>query len=230
MAKYKVLDLFYKSKEWQNFRTAYIGERLIFDGGSRCDYCGAWIDNPDDIALHHIVELNPDNVADANIALNPDKIKQVHKTCHNSIHKHAKDKEKRVYIIYGPPCVGKKTYVKQRMWPGDLVVDIDKLYKAIANLKFYNKPMTLYYNVTAVQNLLLDHIKTRYGNWDNAWVIGGYADKYKREKAAQEIGAELIYIHDTKEGCMERLRNDPKRKENVKEWEGYIDKWFESHT
>jgi len=230
MAKYHILDLFYKHKEWLAFREAYIGDRITLDGGSRCDYCGDWIDNPEEISLHHIEELTPDNVRDANIALNPTNIKQVHGKCHNKIHKHAANTGKRVYLIYGPPMSGKNTYVKQRAWPGDLIVDIDSIYQAITGLPRYEKPDTLYPNAVAVQDLLLDHIKTRYGRWDNAWIIGGYPDKYKRERLARDIGAEVILIESTKEQCKGRIKLDSDRRLREQEWSGYIDKWFDKHT
>lgn len=230
MAKYAILDLFYKGQGWVNFRIAYINERIKHDGGSRCDYCGEWIDTMDDITLHHIIELNPDNVHDALISLNPDNIKQMHSGCHNKYHKHGAIKSRRVFLVYGPPMCGKNTYVKQRAWPGDLIIDIDNIYQAITGLPRYDKPDTLYMNAVAIQNLLLDHVKTRMGRWDNAWIIGGYPDKYKRDKVAMEAGAQIIHIEATKEQCISRLKLDKDRRLREKEWQKYIDKWFEKHT
>ena len=230
MAKYRVLDLFYKSKEWISFREQYIATRAIHDGGSRCDYCGQWIDKQNEVTIHHIEELNPDNVSDALTALNPDNMKQLHPGCHNTLHKHAAFKLKRVFIVYGPPMSGKNTYVAQRAWPGDLMVDIDEIYKALAGLPKYNKPDCLYPNAVAVQDLLLDHVKTRKGRWDNAWVIGGYPEKYKREKLAKEIGAEVIPIIISEAECRARLHTDTDRHQRQAEWEGYIAKWYERYT
>ncbi len=230
MAKYVILDLFYKTKEWVAFRSGYIGKRAEQDKGSRCDYCGEWIDKEDDITLHHVEELTPDNVGDAMVALNPANIKQVHKSCHNKIHVHALSENKRVFIVYGPPLAGKKTYVKQRAWPGDLIIDIDMLYQAVSGLDRYNKPNPLYLNVAAIQNLLLDHVKTRYGNWDNAWIIGGYQDRYKRDRLIKQTGAEAILIDTSKEECIRRIKLDHDRRNREKEYIGYIDRWFNKHT
>lgn len=230
MAKYNVLDLFYKRIEWLSFRKAYIVDRIKLDGGSRCDYCGEWIDNPEEITLHHIEELTPDNVNDVNVSLNTENIKQVHNGCHNTIHKHAGINSRRVFLVYGPPMSGKNTYVKQRAWPGDLIVDIDNIYQAITGLEKYDKPMMVYPNAIAVQNLLLDHIKTRYGRWDNAWIIGGYPDKYKRDRLATDTGAEVIYIETSREECIQRIKLDIGRRDRELEWIGYIDKWFDKYT
>lgn len=230
MAKYKVLDLFYKSIAWLEFRTAYIAERLSIDGGHFCDYCGKWIDEKDQITLHHEEELTPDNYMIAEIALNPDNIKQVHRSCHNKIHKHAGQRARRVYLIYGPPMSGKSTLAKMRAWTGDLIIDIDEIYMAISGLEKYNKPNGLLYNALAIQNLMLDHVKTRYGRWDNAFIIGGYPDRYKRNKVAKEVGAEIIFMDVSKEECMKRLERDIGRADRREEWTKYIDKWFDKYT
>lgn len=230
MAKYHVLDLFYASKEWKEFRRLYVQKRLIQDRGSMCDFCGDWIDKPDDIVLHHIEELTPDNVHIAEIAFGENNIKQVHKACHNVIHRHAKAKLKRVYIVYGPPCSGKTTYVLKRRWEGDLIVDMDKLFQAISLEPLYTKPDVLAPHVFCLRDLLIDNIKTRYGRWDSAWVIGGYPDKYKRNKLAEDLGAEIIYIETEKDECIRRLSLCPLRSKHKKEWEGYINKWFDRYT
>ena len=230
MAKYVVLDRFYSSKAWVHFRAAYIGKRLNEDKKYMCDYCGESIDKSDDVTLHHMEELTPDNYQDTTISLNPDNIKQVHAACHNKIHKHAGSRKSRVYIVYGPPLSGKNHIVNRRSWPGDIIVDMDSLFEAISGLPIYEKPYTLLQNVLGVQSLLIEQIQTRYGRWDNAWIIGGYAEKYKREKLARDIGAEVIYTNVSRETCIERLYNDPERKKRGEEWEGYINKWFDTHT
>lgn len=230
MAKYPVLDTFYKSKAWIDFRSYYIAERIRQDKGSRCDYCGEWIDKSDDVTLHHIEELTPDNYMDHSISLNPENIKQVHSGCHNKIHKHAGYKPRKVYIVYGPPMSGKSSYVKQRAWPGDIIVDMDSIFEAISGLPRYDKPNTLLNNVFAIHTLLLDNIKTRYGRWDNAWIIGGYAEQYKRNKLAKDLGAELIYMGSSREECIGRLKRDEHRRKRETEWTGYIDKWFSTYT
>ena len=47
-------------------------------------------------------------------------------------------------------------------------------------------------NVLAVRDTLINNIKVRYGRFNNAWIIGGYADRYQREALANEIGAKNI--------------------------------------
>ena len=87
---------------------------------------------------------------------------------------------------------------------GDIVLDIDALWQAITFQDEYVKPNNCRFNVFKLRDELLDQIKTRYGKWNDAYIIGGYPDKYERERLAQSIGAELIYCESTKEECIAR--------------------------
>jgi predicted kinase len=132
--------------------------------------------------------------------------------------------------VYGAPLSGKKTYVRENMHRGDLVIDIDKLYAAVSFLPDFDKPENLFGNVIGIHNLLIDNIKTRHGKWNNAWVIGGYADRYKREKLAEDLGGELIFCDVSKEECMRRLEIDKDRQYRKDEWKKYIEKWFDEYV
>lgn len=38
-----------------------------------------------------------------------------------------------LYVVTGPPCVGKSTWVRERAQPGDIVVDLDRIALAITS-------------------------------------------------------------------------------------------------
>lgn len=226
MAKYAVLKSFYASEKWINFRLGLINER-----GTKCSRCGERIARSRDLIGHHKVELTPENVYDYTISLNPDQVDLVCFDCHNKEHNRFGYKgTKQVYLVYGPPMSGKASYVRQSISREDIVVDMDRLYEAITMLPSYDKPDQLFSNVIGIHNQLIDNIKTRYGRWNNAWVIGGYADKYKREKLANDLGAEIIFCDISKEECLRRLSVDEHRRYRQDEWQGYINKWFEQYT
>ncbi|MDS1005308.1 HNH endonuclease [Clostridium sporogenes] len=222
---------FYKSKEWGNFRKIILAER-----GPVCQQCKKIIRESKHIQLHHKEELTPTNVTDVNITLNPDNIEVLCQECHNKLHgrwckgQTIKKKDKGVYIVYGPPLSGKTSYVLENMNRGDIVVDMDRLYQAVTLLPRYDKPDNLKYNVLSIRNIILDNIKTRYGGFKSAWIVGGYADKYSREQLARELGAELIFIDVDKEECLYRLRYCNDYRQNKDEWISYIEKWFEKYT
>jgi hypothetical protein len=226
VAKYAILKSFYASEAWIKFRLYIIGER-----GPKCVKCKSVIANPKDIILHHKKELTPENVHDVSISLNPVNIEVVCFDCHNKIHnRFGYQSARSVYIVYGAPLSGKKTYVKDNMKRGDIVIDMDMLYQALSLQDTYSKPDNLFSNVMAVHNQLIDHIKTRYGKWHNAWIIGGYADKYKREKTADDIGAEIIFCDVSKIECINRLAMDDSRQCMKEEWTKYINKWFDDYV
>lgn len=222
------LKRFYKTKEWQQFRKVIISER-----GPLCERCGQLSTDTKFIHIHHKKELTELNYMDANISLNPNNVEILCQQCHNKEHGRwckgaLKIKERGIYIVYGPPCSGKTSYVIENKRFNDIVVDMDRLYEAITLLPRYDKPDQLKYNVFAIKNLMIDNIKTKLGNFNSAWIVGGYASKYTREKLASDLGAELIYMECSKEECKARLRacNDY-RQGHIKEWEVYIDNWFE---
>lgn len=218
MARNRELHAFYTSKAWRKFRLGLIAER-----GNRCERCGVIVARSLDLHGHHKVELTAENMADANLALNPKKVDLICHDCHDMDHKRfAHQNKKEVFIVYGPPFSGKRDYVAQNMMRGDLILDMDSLYESISGLPRYDKPNRLYGNVVNIYNTLMDNVKTRYGKWGNAWIIGGYPDKYKRERLANELGAELVYIDSPIEECISVAPNA--------EYVGYINKWFEQYV
>lgn len=238
MAKiHPLVKKFYNDPRWIAFRMLIITERAKRDGGPTCEHCGKRVAHSRELTVHHVIEITPENVHDAMITLNPDNVIVVHHhPCHNQIHNRFGFGYKKityahnVYIVYGPPLSGKNTFVMDNMEYGDIVVDMDKLFASITLLPEYDKPSRLLPIVRGVHNLLLDNIKTRYGKWENAWIIGGYADRYKRDKLATDLGAELVFCDVSKEECLRRLELDDDRRPMKKEWSIYVERWFDKHT
>lgn len=214
------LHTFYCSKAWRD-----LSYRRKVEEKGRCQRCGAY-PGMEYLIGHHKIELDENNVDDANISLNPELIEVICIACHNREHKpyyKQKRKERHVYIVYGSPLSGKTTMVREMMQEGDIVLDIDAIWQAITFQPNHIKPDNCKYNVFKLRDDLYDQIKTRYGKWNDAYIIGGYPDKYERERVARELGAELIYCESTKEECLRR-RIESGRPE---EYDEYIKKWWE---
>lgn len=226
MAIHSVLNTFYASQTWINFRATVIADR-----GLVCQECKKLIAKERDAHVHHITELTIRNVHDAMIALNPDNVLVLHKACHDKIHdRFGSRKPKAVYIVYGMPGSGKTTYVAERKGRNDIVLDMDQLYKAVTLLPDYDKPDRLLSVVRGVYNHLLDMVKTRNGKWQTAWVIGGFPDKYQREKLAEDLGAELVYIECTREEAIRRISLDEHRINLINDYTRYIETWINRYT
>lgn len=216
---------FYRSKEWEKLREILMLERAEENGDIICVHCGKPIVKKYDCIGHHLIELTETNYHDFNISLNPDNIVFVHHTCHNEIHDKTGYKQPKVYIVWGSPLSGKTSYVKRVAKYGDLILDIDSLWAAVSGRPRYEKPNRIKDNVFALRDLMLQQIKMRTGFWQRAYIIGGYALPIERERLAERLGAELIYIDSTKEECLARLdRATDKRKKS--DWQRYINEWW----
>lgn len=210
---------FYTGKDWREFIFPIKVER-----GGKCQKCGEVIEDFSKLIGHHTpIELTEENVNDATIALNPNNVELRCSRCHNVDHRRDWGHTKHVYIVYGPPLSGKTTYVRQITQPGDLILDIDSIWEAVTFQPAHVKPNRCKYNVFPLRDLLYDQIKTRYGQWCDAYVIGGYADRYERERVAAELGAELIYCEATEEECLERAKS------RQPEYAEYVRTWFETY-
>lgn len=214
---------FYNSKDWKELRMM-----LIIQRGATCERCHKdFLFDTSRLIGHHKKELTPDTICDPTIALNPDNIEIICDDCHNKEHKRFGYRgQHQVYIVYGPPCSGKSTFVHQMMHRGDLIVNMDLLYRAVSGCGLYDKPDNLKQNIFRVQDILIDQIRTRYGQWNDAYIEGGYPIKTIREGLAQRVRGELVYCEATKEEC---LQGAAKRGVFAKEWEGYIQKWFTAY-
>ena len=211
----------YKSKEWQDLLEDLKLARVNEEGKLICEHCGEEIVKAYDCIGHHKIPLNNMNVNDYSISLNPEMIMLIHFKCHNKVHnRFGYELPKKVYIIYGSPCSGKSTWVNNMATADDLIVDIDKIWECISFCDKYNKPKKLQQNVFEISNNLLEQVKMRLGNWQNAFVVGTYPLKMERQRLSDKLGAELIFIDTDKYSCLDRAKND--------EWKKYIEEWFES--
>ena len=227
VSKYTTLTDFYRSNEWRQLRQQLMISRSHPNKGLLCQHCGEVILKDIDCIAHHIKELTPVNVHDVNVSLNPNNILLVHHRCHNAIHERfGQPVQHKVYIVYGPPLSGKTTYVRTSKGRKDIVLDLDELYKAITLLPAFDKPTELAQNIFQLRDVLLDQIKTRTGKWSQAWIIGGYPNFVERERLAQQLGAELLFIEATQDECLQRLYQDKDKLHVQKEWQQYIQQWF----
>lgn len=226
------LPQFYNSQEWKALRLSLIDERTNkADGILYCEHSGEPIVKAYDIVAHHEKPLTMNNVNDFSISLNPANIKLVSQRSHNEIHnRFGFCTQRKVYLVYGSPCSGKTTFVDRVKGNSDLVVDMDNIWQCITGGNRYDKPNALKTNAFMIRDVLYDSIKTRAGKWERAFVITGGAVKADRERLRDALGAEVIFIEETKQTCLERLASDQNRTmEQKKTWSAYIEKWFEEY-
>ena len=217
MSMWNSLSDFYTSDEWSEFRRV-----LALERGSICEYCGEPIINKYDLIGHHIIPLTEENVNDYDVSLNPKNVMLVHHRCHNEIHERFGTFTRHIYLVYGSPCAGKRTWVNNNAGVNDIVVDMDSIYECISINDRYSKPATLSGSAFAVRDFLLDMIKVRRGKWHHAFIIGGYPRQAERERICKTFGAEEIFIDTDKATCLERSLERSG-------WDKYVERWFDEY-
>lgn len=215
----KKIHKFYCSKPWRDF--AYL--RKIEEKGI-CNRCKAVVFDTSKLICHHITELTEGNVDDPSISLSHENTEVICFSCHNKEHRRF-GYERQIYIVWGSPLAGKHSMVRQLVQHGDLVVDMDSLWEAVTFMDVTNKPNNVRFNVFQLRDSLLDQVKTRFGQWSDAYIIGGYPDRYKRDRLADELGAETIYCESTLQECLRRREGE----KYPAIYDKYIKEWWETH-
>lgn len=226
----KNLADFYRTDEWETLLRILADERTNEEGLLFCEHCGKPIIRKYDRIGHHIEHLTLGNVNDANISLNPANIAFVHHRCHNEIHerfgfgKPSARRVKKVYVVHGSPCSGKTTFAHENAGAGDIILDMDAIWQCISAQSgadgHFVRDDRLRANAFRVRDCMLDMIKTRFGEWNNAYIIGGYPLIAERERLCTIYGAELIHVDTPRDVCELRAKERPK------EWLRFIaDYW-----
>ncbi len=224
---------FYRTDEWEALLAVLSLERANDAGDIICEHCGKPIVLKYDRIGHHKKHLTLGNVNDANVSLNPENIAFVHHRCHNEIHERfgfgqpTVRQPKKVYLVHGSPCSGKSTYAASVAGKGDLILDMDAIWACIsagAGQDIHaGHDDRLRYNVFKVRDCILDMIKTRFGEWQNAYIVGGYPRIMERERMATIYGAEMIHIDTPRDVCELRAAERPK------EWRQYIASYWDAY-
>lgn len=235
---------FYKSKEWADCKDAVLMQRQQADGTIVCEHCGKPIvkaynpskrNNAGAMVFHHKTHLTSANVNDASISINPDNIAILHWSCHNEVHERFgfggnQRPEKKVYLVTGAPCSGKREWVNERIQEGDIILDIDSLWECLSGQPRYKKPAQLKQAIFPTRALIKDLIAKGAGTWRNAFVIECLSTPRDIEQEASRYRAhnvEVISMESTMEECIDRLRANPQGRD-AKEYEKYIRDWFGS--
>lgn len=201
-ARCKEIDAFYHSKAWRDL------SYLLRLKSGKCQRCGRVADMKQ-LHAHHKVLLTPSNVNDMSISLNPDNIEILCNSCHDEEHNRFGYAEHHIYIIYGAPCSGKTTYALERMSNNDIIVDLDMIYEMLTGQDGHEHSDGLRFIAFKIRDTLYDIIKTRYGRFNDAYIVAGLPHRGEREALARRLGAELVHI-DTSEGeCIKRASGRP---------------------
>lgn len=208
------LESFYTQNAWRRLRAYIIAERIARDGELACDYCHGQIVAPYDAICHHVIPLTEMNVNDPEIALNPENIQVLHMRCHNLVHGKTGNGRRAVYLVWGPPKAGKSWYVNSIRTRNDIVIDVAELYHALGSEVGSRKVAPV---VFRLRDELYDVVRTRYGRWDNAYIVGTYPVEMDRVRLMDTMRAEEVFIDTDMGTCLSRCASEEEM-EHVRKW------------
>lgn len=193
-----------------------------------CQACGRPAEE-----VHHKIHLSPSNICDTSITLNPDNLISLCRDCHFQTHRedtlrklrkeskyilnengtymdeNGMMQKRAVHIVYGSPCAGKTTYVKEHMQDGDCVIDPDAIMAALQLKDARKVNNNLRWLVLDLRDDLIRRLADESRDFDckHVWIIGGYPLRHERETLRDTLHADLIYISATQKECENRARN-----------------------
>lgn len=149
------------------------------------------------------------------------------KPCHARAHRRGAKRYPDVTLVCGPPGVGKTTYAEQNKSWGDLIVDVDYLWRALTGLDLHMHPDTLLPLVLSTRDHLLGQLK-RPQWFDAAWVVATAPKAGKRKRMAADLRTEPTLLMASPEVCKARITSadrptDPEMQKQL------VDRWFEDY-
>lgn len=131
-----------------------------------------------------------------------------------------------VKLVYGAPCSGKSTYVRDNADDEDIIYDCDKILAAITTKKDHSVTESeIRFVASDIRYSLLESSSNR--KVETFWMIASYPTESVL-KLIENFEYEKIFINATMQECLARLENDETRPDKEK-WKEIIQKWFEKY-
>lgn len=133
-----------------------------------------------------------------------------------------------VEVVYGAPCSGKSTYVRENMGENDVVYDYDRLIRAMTTQEVHGVEKTVAHDIAiGIRGLMINRAKEETPI-KKAWIITRWPSDALREKLNGLTVSETRMETD-RAACLERLDADETRTDKDG-WREIINKWFDDHA
>lgn len=132
---------------------------------------------------------------------------------------------KAITVLWGPPCSGKSTYIRERAKGDDIVIDLDRIALAICPENTEHHGYGQHHRKLALdaRDTIIHRATSFASNEVHVWVIDSNANDLKRAEWRAR-GAEVIELEVDRQTCEERARQE--RPASVM---GIIAKWYAVH-
>ena len=134
-----------------------------------------------------------------------------------------------VEIVYGAPCSGKSTYVREHAMEGDLFYDYDALVRAMTTEDKRGTEKTVAHEVAiGVRGLMINKLADEKCAAKRAYIITRWPTDNLREQLA---GMDVVEhrMETSREECLSRLESDDTRTDKAA-WRDIINRWFDEHA
>lgn len=134
----------------------------------------------------------------------------------------------KIKLVYGAPCSGKTTYVKDNAKDADFIFDYDRILTATTNRKLHlAEKHTLHFCILELRKKFVEVVKSESKIETFYFICSRITDSVK--KLFEDMDTEEVFIKATKEDCYSRLDEDETRPDKD-EWRKLIDKWFDENN
>jgi hypothetical protein len=131
----------------------------------------------------------------------------------------------RVTVLWGPPCSGKSTYIRERATGHDIVIDLDRIALALAVEGTPNHSYARHHRKLALdaREAIIHRAVVMAADDVRVWVVDSNADAAKRAEW-KALGAEIVMLDTPREVCEQRAASE--RPPAVR---GLLARWYAQH-
>lgn len=126
------------------------------------------------------------------------------------------------FIVCGPPCAGKSTFVRDHSASGDLIWDYDLIHQALSGQDDHDHLSEIRPFVIAAREAIFNQLEAHQSQ--RAWIITSSSKQSEIQSLSDRFGAEIIYLEISQEEAHLRARAD----QRPEIWHDYIENWFQN--
>ena len=125
------------------------------------------------------------------------------------------------YVVAGPPCAGKSTFVRNHFKQGDLIYDYDSLHSALSGQGSHQHLPEIRPYVISARDVIFSLLEKNEDQ--NAWIITSTKSNKTLEEMKERFNAEVVLLSVDIDEAHRRCNEDNR----PEAWHEYINLWFE---
>ena len=144
--------------------------------------------------------------------------------CHSQKTRREQQSMSKVFLVCGPPGSGKTTYCLERMNEGDVIVDLDRIAKALMRDKEERRTDGILELAMKLKTMAINTASAH--GIPRVWVVDMGARRREREGLASRLCAEIIMLDIDAATCLDRIQKDRGSGAPPGGWEPVVQRWW----